>query len=772
MSIFGKIILALQQAAKHNSSIMVSPEVILWPDPENQWLTVIPALQEALPELLVYGDYNPEANQGPAIWLKCVVAGTIKPKSWPVSKVPIIYLPGIAKHQLRNVEDVPFALQPLLEYQYTGTIFLQENGREWTILAFVENPTQGLGAKVAKDTATRDALKKTLSATFHDKNIFSGKNLIEANDLNNQLFPDIIPTILKWMCKGDAYLSNMDSGKREAFLSLCKSQYDFHPDHNNIKAIAEKLGIQQAGWKYIWQFYASAPHKYPEIEQWLRLAKPEDMGNGFFSVPDQSWPQVNEQKEAFLADALLNLTGANPSEAINVLADLEKEHAKRRVWVWSELGKAPLVNALYHLFVMARLANEPFPSNTIESLREYYVTAGYKIDQHMRKAFAAVRSEKDKAAVAAVINCCYAPWLVSITTKFQNHLLTDHSIFSAQSSADNSEPFILFVDALRFELACDFRDRLESFDYKITLDSAWSAIPSLTATAKPAVSPIASNVNLSSNINEFRPQLSNGKDLLTNAFREALKAKDYTPLNSVMQLESQGKYWFEIGNIDTRGHEEQANMVKRVDELFEQLLETIELVFQKGFKQIKIVTDHGWLLLPNGLPKTQLNAGLTETRWGRCALIKDGVKTNLLHLPWRWNPATYIAYAPGISFFKANVEYAHGGISLHECLVPEMLIQNTAISTVNAKISNIKWVNLKCTVITSDTPDGFSMSIRTKFSDPASSILEPANITHKEIHDNKCVLMVSEEYESQAATIVLMDKNGRILDKKNTTVAE
>ena len=44
------------------------------------------------------------------------------------------------------------------------------------------------------------------------------------------------------------------------------------------------------------------------------------------------------------------------------------------------------------------------------------------------------------------------------------------------------------------------------------------------------------------------------------------------------------------------------------------------------------MTDHGWLLLPGGLPKTQLNEGLTETRWGRCALIKEGAKYRFIAL--------------------------------------------------------------------------------------------------------------------------------------------
>jgi hypothetical protein len=208
-------------------------------------------------------------------------------------------------------------------------------------------------------------------------------------------------------------------------------------------------------------------------------------------------------------------------------------------------------------------------------------------------------------------------------------------------------------------------------------------------------------------------------------------------------------------------------MVKRIEELFDQIFEALDVAFSKGIKQIKIVTDHGWLLLPSGLPKTQLNVGLTETRWGRCALIKDGASTDLLHLPWRWNPSVYIAYAPGINFFKANVEYAHGGISLHECLVPTMIIENPLTNLIEAEIKVVNWVNLKCTIITTDIPDGYSIDIRTKFSDPKTSIILS---NRKEVKGNTVSVLVDDGAESQAATIVLMDENERILDKKPTTV--
>jgi hypothetical protein len=95
---------------------MVKPEVILWPDPEFLWEEVIPMLQGELPQLLVYGDYNPEKKQGPAIWLKCMVTKTLPEANWPDEVIPIIYLPGISKNDLRNAEYAELRLQPLLEY--------------------------------------------------------------------------------------------------------------------------------------------------------------------------------------------------------------------------------------------------------------------------------------------------------------------------------------------------------------------------------------------------------------------------------------------------------------------------------------------------------------------------------------------------------------------------------------------------------------------------------------------------------------------------------
>jgi hypothetical protein len=64
------------------------------------------------------------------------------------------------------------------------------------------------------------------------------------------------------------------------------------------------------------------------------------------------------------------------------------------------------------------------------------------------------------------------------------------------------------------------------------------------------------------------------------------------------------------------------------------------------------------------LPKAELPAKLTETKWGRCAILKDASPTRIgWCLPWSFDPAMRIALAPGISAFSRGREYDHGGLS-------------------------------------------------------------------------------------------------------------
>ena len=91
-SIYDKVIQALEEAENHNSHVMIKPEVILWPDPDELWIDVIGVLQQHIPQLLIYGNYAPEKNQGPAIWIKCMVARVLDEANWHKDVIPIFLM--------------------------------------------------------------------------------------------------------------------------------------------------------------------------------------------------------------------------------------------------------------------------------------------------------------------------------------------------------------------------------------------------------------------------------------------------------------------------------------------------------------------------------------------------------------------------------------------------------------------------------------------------------------------------------------------------------
>ena len=70
--------------------------------------------------------------------------------------------------------------------------------------------------------------------------------------------------------------------------------------------------------------------------------------------------------------------------------------------------------------------------------------------------------------------------------------------------------------------------------------------------------------------------------------------------------------------MDKTGHAEGIGLARRIPELIgDQLVQRIESLLAAGWQEVRVVTDHGWLLLPGGLPKSDLPKYLTATRWRR-----------------------------------------------------------------------------------------------------------------------------------------------------------
>lgn len=128
----------------------------------------------------------------------------------------------------------------------------------------------------------------------------------------------------------------------------------------NIKDIVEKFAARKNNWQKVWDTFAASPQKYPWVEDLLRQCNPSDMGLGIFAYPEDSFPKLNDEQEDLLRKTFEGFSQLSFEQAVANILELEKNHAERRNWVWAEMGKASLANALQYLSELAQIISEKY----------------------------------------------------------------------------------------------------------------------------------------------------------------------------------------------------------------------------------------------------------------------------------------------------------------------------------------------------------------------------------------------------------------------------
>ncbi|MBI2566525.1 MAG: BREX-1 system phosphatase PglZ type B [Candidatus Schekmanbacteria bacterium] len=771
-TVLDALLSSLAKAAAYNAAVNVAPAAVLWPDQAGQWKPLIPVLRTVLPHLLTLGDYDQRTRTGPATWLKCMLARMLPEASWGDEVVPILYLPGVSRLDLRAIESCPKPLQPLAELQYRGVLWTQQNGRDWTILAFLKTRNgTGLGLDPAQDARTQEAIARAL-VQLADTAVSSleGRRL-EATDFDRLLTTDPVRDILRWL--GDPAGTRNQWGPQVwgAFCSLCRSSYGFDPQTEGELAGAEKLGHQQDKWAAVWTRFAESPRLYPNVPALLRKAEQPRQPRLF---PDGSaWPAVNDKDEASLRSSLTRLQSSAAHEAVPRLKNLEEQHAVRRRWVWAELGMSPLAQAMEHLATLADVASHALGGASAHDMGAVYCAAAWRADAAVWRALACVERKADVAAVTAAVRAVYLPWVEAATERLQD--IVAKSGFPA-SGEDARRPVtpskgecILFADGLRFDVGQALREELESRAMQVTVATRWQGLPSVTATCKPAVSPIANLIAGSSDDGNFLPSVAKtGEALSTHRFRKLLEDAGVEVLSKEATGNPKGSAWCEHGDLDRAGHDEGIRLARRIGEQIRVLRERIIELLDAGWRQVRVLTDHGWLLMPGGLPKVELPAYLAETRWGRCAILKHSAEATSLVVPWRWSADIRVAIPHGIGAYRQSTEYAHGGLSLQECFTPELVVSRPAGLAAEVAIAGVTWVGLRCRVEVTGAASGMTADLRTKPMIASSSLAQGGKPLGEA---GKASLAVEDDSTlGMVAVLVVAAADGTVVCKATTTV--
>lgn len=770
MRVIDHLVQAIRRTAEYNPAAQVPPFCILWPDKERQWENVIPRLQLAMPELFVLGAYKPEERCGPAIWLRCVVAGKASGVTFDKQFIPIFYLPGVSRQDLRAIEQCAEELKPLAELQYRSALWTQVNARDWSIFAYFKTERGGLGLDVAKDQASLDALHLALTRLL-DEDILTFAQIHLDKEFFTALLAgnDVPKDILQWLSDSAGFRGSRTEEEWQAFSEVCRIKYYLDPVKDGEFTGVEKMAVHEGPWQQVWNRFCEAPRKYEHIPSLIRRTVMPLMG-----VDVSSWPQWNETEETKLRGELGKLASMTSPAAREFLLQLEVDHGERREWIWAEIGEAPLAAALAWLAKIAAITQSGV-AGTFQSLIDVYSQTGWQADDAALHALACVHKQEDIAVIIIVLQSVYESWLEDGAKQLQDFVRSQGypgGTVDNRSSVQNVKgQCILFIDGLRFDMAKRLNALCHSKGLATTEKVYWAALPSVTATGKPTVMPISDGLYGEAGNVEFEPSIQASSLTATGArLHKIVTDSGWTIFSFDSNAIPTEKGWMEGPSIDNEGHHRERQMVYQLDTMLKQIADKVQLLLANGWQQIRIVSDHGWLLMPGGLPKVELSAALSDTKWSRCAMLKAGAVSDERLYPWYWNPHVQIAMANGIHCYRSGLEYTHGGLSLQECLLLELTVGQ---STTDRKISQVLitevvWNSMRCKMVAKGGFVGLSADLRLQPGNPESSIA----LSPKPFNDSGQASMIVEDdgLEGKVVTIVLLDSNGQVVMQQMTTV--
>jgi hypothetical protein len=765
MTIIEKLIEYIRQAAIYNRHDLAMPTVILWPDGERLWEKIIPMLLDAMPELFILDEDTCDSRRGPAPQIRYLISNR------ETGVIPVVYLPGVPRLSFRGFAGFPAKARHLFALQYQGQFWTQKNGRDWTPLAFLSSADGGLGLDVARDQATLLAIPEQLDSILRAKIANLQDRTIESVDIHGLVVKDPTGQLLQWMAEPDRVWTGWSVAEKSAFSATCRKTFNFDPEKDGLINAVEKLVHGEGDWEQAWERYGEAPRAYAGVRKALDMVHPKDL----FDAKNYKIPENNLTLENQLRKELIALKEMPKPKAFDTLASLCKEHCPRASSIWATLGEAPLAVAVEYLNELVNAIQERMTGSDWHSLCDCYVKSGWKVDRAAWKSLASVSEKKDVEAVQVALTAVYKPWLQEISDRTDRMALSYPNTSSATCRSHTPIPgsVILFVDGLRCDLGIELAEKLHGRGLQVETNYEWAGLPTVTATAKPGWQPLAGKLIGNSISGAFEPQIADsGQSLKTLDFRKYVSELGWTwfEANALGHPGSPG--WTEIGAIDHYGHDMGSKLAWRIEEELRVVIQRIFELIAHGWKEIVVITDHGWLLLPGGLPKVDLPKHLTVSRWGRAAIAQPGAVHSYKEVSWFWGNGHSIICAPGISAFREGLEYAHGGMSLQETITPVIRVLSDKTKQSPAiRILACKWKGLRLQVAIENAGDCV-FDIRTKSADATTSVLSDTQKQKSVDTDGTISLVVEDDSCLGRSAVLVAVSGGKVVAKESITIGE
>ncbi|HPP79183.1 BREX-1 system phosphatase PglZ type B, partial [Methanospirillum sp.] len=392
---------------------VVPPLSVFWFDKTGEWQPVIDRLKKRF-TIYTYGSYNNEALTGPAIYIRTSVTQYEDNNR----KIPILYLPGYSREELRDPTTVPGELKPLIGLYHRSVSWTSKTKKDWTLVTFLQSSDPGPGIAVKQDRETKDALRTGIGLLLDEPiERLSHHAPLHAAYLHQIQLPDPRKQILAWINDPVETEKQMkELGQWKPFCGIAIKEYNLNPEKDGSLAGATKLGAQEGKWNEIWDRFTENPDRYPNIPDILStLPLPA------FTPYQESWPQINENEENELFKELESLLSLPLTQAQDLITELEEKHKRRREWVWARIGKADLAHSLRYLSDLVEYSRQIKTAGDLKTQIERYANESWRIDDAVLLAIASVHSQSYLGLIQKVIAHVYKPWLNATIDAFQKN---------------------------------------------------------------------------------------------------------------------------------------------------------------------------------------------------------------------------------------------------------------------------------------------------------------------------------------------------------------
>ena len=135
----------------------------------------------------------------------------------------------------------------------------------------------------------------------------------------------------------------------------------------------------------------------------------------------------------------------------------------------------------------------PVAGTALTDMAAAYADHGWQIDAAALESMACVEALADSAAIKTALSALYRPWLERLAQRLQAQIratpFPTAETFDFDQTPVEPGTIILFVDALRYDIGQQLRERLLARGLSAALEWRWTALPTVTATCKNRLIP-------------------------------------------------------------------------------------------------------------------------------------------------------------------------------------------------------------------------------------------------------------------------------------------